>query len=288
MTEEARHRFDQACAALRPELHRFCTRMVGDPCDGDDVLHDALVLALYRLGELRDGAALRAWLFRIAHNKCIDFLRVRRRLAARREELDEDAPTQEQPMADQLEDKQRSRQLIARAVGGLPPRERACVLLKDALDCTLEETAEIVGASVGAVKAALHRGRDKLAAEPLPAPPMPAAQRALIERYLDAFNRHDWPAVRALVADDARLQVVHRSEGAFRESSYFTNYAALAWRWKLAIARVDGREAVVHFRGSDAGWVPHAIVQLEVTGDRITHVRDYVHVDDLLRDCDVT
>jgi RNA polymerase sigma-70 factor (ECF subfamily) len=52
--------------ALRPDLHRFCTRMTGSPCEGEDVLQEALVLAFYRLDELRQGASFKAWLFRIA------------------------------------------------------------------------------------------------------------------------------------------------------------------------------------------------------------------------------
>src|SRR6266545_3988906 len=52
--DAARRRFDDACARLRPDLHRFCTRMLGNPCDAEDVLQDALVLAFYRSSELRD------------------------------------------------------------------------------------------------------------------------------------------------------------------------------------------------------------------------------------------
>jgi RNA polymerase sigma-70 factor (ECF subfamily) len=295
---EARRQFDAACEALRPDLHRFCTRMLGDPCDGEDVVHDTLVLAFYRLSELRDGGALRGWLFRIAHNKCIDLLRARRRSAARDDrssasdgELDDliDRASEDRAMDDRLADKQRTERVLASMVTELPPRERACVMLKDVLDCTLDETAEVVGSSVGAVKAALHRGRDKLErAERAPRPDggaLPARHRELIERYLAAFNRRDWSAVLALVSDDAQLQVVHRTDGPLRDAVYFTNYERLSWRWKLAVARVDGAEAIVHFREIDGAWQPHAIVQLAIDGDRIATVRDYVHVDYLLRSC---
>jgi hypothetical protein len=86
-------------------------------------------------------------------------------------------------------------------------------------------------------------------------------------------------------SDDARLEVVHRSEGPVRDSSYFTNYGRLSWRWKLALAWVDGAEAIVHFREVGDAWQPHAIVQLDIDADadRIAGVRDYVHVDYLLR-----
>ena len=278
---DARQRFDEACARLRPDLHRFCTRMTGDPCDGEDIVHDTLVLAFYRLAELRDPAALRSWLFRIAHNKCIDRLRARRRLDV----LPDDTPDQEHPMDERLDRKQRTERVLANIVTELPPRERACVVLRDVLDHSLEDTAEIVGATVGAVKAALHRGRDKLEraahAPPRPRRALPARHRDLIQRYLAAFNRRDWDAVRSLLSADARLEVVHRSEGPFG-NTYFTNYGGLAWPWKLALARVDGTESVVHFRQVDGTWRPHAIIQLAIDDDQITLVRDYVHIDYLL------
>ena len=278
---DARRRFDEACEQLRPDLHRFCTRMTGNPCDGEDIVHDTVVLAFYRLAELRDSSALRGWLFRIAHNKCIDLLRTHRRLDV----LGDDLPDQEHPMDERLDRRQRTERVLANIVTELPPRERACVVLRDVLDCSLEDTAEIVGSSVGAVKAALHRGRDKLErAEHAPSRrrSLPAHHRDLIERYVAAFNRRDWDAVRTLLSDEARLEVVHRSEGAFG-ATYFANYGRLAWPWKLALAHVDGTESIVHFRQVDGAWLPHAVIQLAIDDDKVAVIRDYVHVDYLLR-----
>jgi RNA polymerase sigma-70 factor (ECF subfamily) len=260
--------------------------MTGNPCDGEDVLQEALVLAFYRSAELRDRTALRAWLFRIAHNKCIDFVRGRRRF----DPLDDERETEElRTMDESIDDKQRVARALTSIVTELPPKERACVVLKDVLECSLEETAEITGASVGAVKAALHRGREKIdEAARTPRTPtrmMPPQQRAVVERYVEAFNRHDWDGVRALLAHDARLEVVHRTEGPFRESSYFVNYGRLKWAWKLELADVDGIESLVHFRENDGAWIPHGVVRLTVENGEVSHVRDYVHVDYLLRDC---
>jgi RNA polymerase sigma-70 factor (ECF subfamily) len=283
---EARRRFDETCDRLRPELHRFCTRMTGSPCDGEDMLQDALVLAFSRLSELRDGASLRFWLFRIAHNKCIDFLRSRRLFEPHD---DERGAPEDRTMDETIDHKQRAERALSNIVTELPPRERACLVLKDVLDCSLEETAEIVGSSVGAVKAALHRGREKLEQAERNPPPVVRAleprRRKLVEAYLAAFNRRDWDGVRALLSDEARLEVVHRSEGPFDGARYFTNYARLSWKWKLALAWVDGVESIVHFREVDGAWVPHAVVQLGIEGDAIAVVRDYVHVEYLLRHC---
>jgi RNA polymerase sigma-70 factor (ECF subfamily) len=284
----ARRRFEERSAALRPDLHRFCTRMTGDPCDGEDVLQDALATAFYRLGELRDDASFRSWVFRIAHNRCIDFLRARRRDAVLDDVVDDEATAGAGPgIPDELDDRRRVEGALARIVADLPPRERACVILKDVLDHSLDDIAAITSTSLGAVKAALHRGRAKLARTGPPPPRrLTAGDRALVERYLAAFNRRDWDGVLAILASDARLEVVTVREGAIRDSSYFTNYSKLP-PWKLALAFVDGVEQIVHFRWRDGGWVPLSVVQLAIAHGAVTRIRDFVHVEYLLADSDV-
>lgn len=285
----ARQRFDAMCVPLRPVLHRFCTRMTGSPCDAEDVLQDALVVAFYRLDELENAAAFRAWLFRIVHNKCIDLLRTRRR-----EPWLESAVEPEAPAADLAEaaiDRERAERALAHIATELPPRERACIMLCDVLDWSLEETAQITESSVGAVKAALHRARTKLVAAERVATRhqsrLDPDQREVVRAYLTAFNQRNWDAVQALLADDAQLEIVHRSEGRFKDARYFVNYGKLAWSWKLELAAVDGVERVVHFRQIDGAWSPHTIVELGISSGKVTRVRDYIHVDYLLKYCAV-
>jgi RNA polymerase sigma-70 factor, ECF subfamily len=290
-TVEVRRRFDAACAALRPDLHRFCTRMTGSPCDGEDVLQDSLAMAFYRLSDLEEAASLRSWLFRIAHNKCIDFLRIRRPFAP----LDEDIPATDDPASDDhLEHKQQAQRAISHMVTELAPKERACVVLKDLLDCSLEETAEITQSTVGAVKTALNRARAKLetaerASHRPRSVPLEPKRRALAESYVNAFNRRDWDSVRALLSDEARLVVVQRTEGPFTSTTrYFTNYERLPWNFKLALAWVDGVECAVLYREVAGAWVAHSVIEISVLGDKISLVRDYVHVEYLLCDALVT
>lgn len=285
MTELAtltRPQFDELCQRLRPELHRFCTRMLGNPWDGEDVLQDALVLGYYRASELRDASALRAWLFRIAHNKCIDALRVRKQL----EPLDDEFHSEDPTMVDKLSEQERTSRAMTAIVTKLPPRERACVLLGDVLGMTLDETAEITDSTVGSVKAALHRGRSKLERSlDAPRAHLGGSDRTLVERYLAAFNARDWNAVIALLGSDARLEVVDRSEGPLRDACYFINYSRLPCTWRLAVARVDGVEAIVQFRQIDGAWRPHTIVRLDIVDGAITRIRDYNHVDYMLASC---
>jgi RNA polymerase sigma factor (sigma-70 family) len=91
--------FDALCDELRPDLHRFCARMLGDACEGEDVLQDALVLAFHRFLELKEVHSLRAWLFQVAHNKCIDHLRTRRRFEPISDAMSDAAPAPDDELA---------------------------------------------------------------------------------------------------------------------------------------------------------------------------------------------
>jgi RNA polymerase sigma-70 factor (ECF subfamily) len=281
---EARQAFEQESERLRPDLHRFCTRMTGNVSDGEDMVQDALTHAFYRLPELRDGTSLRAWLFRIAHNRCIDLLRRRKLLVPLDEELaaDDDAGSH-------LEQKQLARNTLSAIFSELPPKERASVVLKDVLGYSLEETAEITSSNVGAVKAALHRARPKLErAAALGGPKAFAPQdQRLIETYLERFNQRDWDGVRALLSEDARLEVVSRTEAPFHSSPYFQNYSKLSWQWRLGLADVEGTPMVVHFRRSDGDWHPHSVIVVDIEGGKISRVRDYVHIAYMLGDARV-
>src|SRR5260370_8002468 len=116
---------------------------------------------------------------------------------------------------------------VEQLVMSLPPKERACVLLKDVFDYTLEEIAELVSSTVGGVKAALNRGRSKLAASAVPVAShrevSPELSR-LLHLYVDRFNKHDWDGLRELIRADARLCVADRFPGPIVESPSFWNY----------------------------------------------------------------
>lgn len=71
----ARAEFEKLVSEIRPELHRYCTRMTGSVVDGEDVVQDTLAKAFYLLPQMPEIANLRSWIFRIAHNKAIDYTR---------------------------------------------------------------------------------------------------------------------------------------------------------------------------------------------------------------------
>src|ERR1700716_1009137 len=114
----------------------------------------------------------------------------------------------------------------------LPVAQRASVILMDVLGCSLQEICEVMDFSLPAVKAALHRGRSQLrelAAEPddLPQPKMSAADRDRLGTYVAHFNARDFDAIRAMISDDVRLDLVNRRrlKGRVEVSSYFGNYS---------------------------------------------------------------
>jgi len=157
--------------------------------------------------------------------------------------------------------------------------ERACVLLKDVFDYSLEEISELVGSTVGGVKSALNRGRAKLSSQPgkeknsLPVPPKISK---LLQLYVERFNRRDWVGVRELATADARLLVADGFAGRLADSPYFTEYERRADEWQMRLGEVDGESVIIDLRRGKTGWQPHSIIRLEFAGDRVSRIADYV------------
>src|SRR5689334_22229072 len=251
--EEGRRRFLALVADVRPELLRYCARMTGSIADGEDVVQDTLARAYYELSQLEALPPLRPWLFRIAHHRAIDHWR---REALRASEPLESAEDVADDALLEPENAAARRQAVHAAIASflaLAPAQRGCVILKDVLDHSLDEIAAELGLSVQAVKAALHRGRVALQAASASAPSVgsPAGASPELRRYAALFGAHDWDGVRALLADDVRLDLVSRRKSGGRRdvARYFGNYARTPG-WRVAPARFDGREVLaVHEEG---------------------------------------
>jgi RNA polymerase sigma-70 factor, ECF subfamily len=275
---EARYlAFLETIRHLRPSLHRYCSRMTGSVLDGEDVVQDALFLAYRKLDTFEDGRPLEPWLFRIAHNQCIDSLRRRRvRRGAEAEAVVEDAVAPTEATGHGVT------RAIEHVVLALPPKERACVLLKDVFDYSLEEIAELVDSTVGGVKAALNRGRSKLSKlSPAPNASRATAESAeatqLLELYVDRFNRRDWEGLRELISADAQVRVADRFTGPLAQSPYFGRYERLATPWRVALGVVDGERVAIVLRRAQDSWVPDSIARITQSNGRIVGVGDYKH-----------
>jgi RNA polymerase sigma-70 factor, ECF subfamily len=267
--------FLETISTLRPSLHRFCARMTGSAMDGEDVVQDALIEAYRKLDQYDDSRPLKPWLFRIAHNRCIDFLR---RKGVRDEaETAAAGPDAVSPSDTAVVDVGKA---VEHLIASLPPKERACVLLKDVFDYTLEEIAELVDSTVGGVKAALNRARTKLSASSPAAKPAQSASpelKKVMQLYVDRFNRRDWDGVRELISADARLNVVDRFAGKFADAPYFYNYNNWPWSWKLTIGELEGEPAIIILqRGADT-WTTYSVIRMNVVGGQVERIVDYIH-----------
>jgi RNA polymerase sigma-70 factor (ECF subfamily) len=289
---DSRKRFIASVGAVRPRLHRFCARMSGSVLDGEDIVQETLTDAFYNLASLRDPVRFESWLFRIAYFKCVDFVRRESRAGDRGLSvvaLEEDHATSESDDAFALDAPIDAALLTL--VGHLPPKERATVLLKDVLDYSLNEVAVIIDSTLNGVKAALHRARIKLASRAA-TPTVTALDdggRRLFEAYADCFNRRDWEALKDLVRADARLEIVGEKIGTMSDlgTTYSGNYLRLPYAWRLSVGDVDGELAIVHWRLADDVWRPHSAARLAVVDGKVGGIRDYIHVDYLLRDASI-
>ena len=274
---EARKAFEQRLGELRPKLHRYCARMTGSVIDGEDVLQEALVKAIEAFPQAEPIAHLEGWLFRVAHNAALDFLRRRARQEAGRSDEDPDMIVDPAASAD-------DRQIAAaslRTFMRLPVAQRSSVILMDVLGYSLEEIAGVIGSSIPAIKAALHRGRARLrelaqTPDDLPLPVLAEAERSRLAAYIDRFNARDFDTIRDMLADEVRLELVSRlrRSGRGEVASYFHNYDRLA-DWHLIAGLVEGRPAVLVREPGSPSAAPAYFVLLDWAGDKIVNIRDF-------------
>jgi RNA polymerase sigma-70 factor (ECF subfamily) len=213
----------------RTELIGYCYRMLGSPFEAEDAVQDTFLRAWRGFDRFEGRAALRSWLYRIATNVCLDMLNGRARRARPVDLGPAQAPEERnlntrleaswlQPIPDALaiRESDPAEQAMARetirlafvaALQHLPARQRAVLILCAVLRWQAREVAELLDTSVASVNSALQRARATLERSGVrssdPAPPMDRAQRELLTRYVDAFQRYDMDALTSLIREDA-------------------------------------------------------------------------------------
>jgi RNA polymerase sigma-70 factor (ECF subfamily) len=263
--------------SLRPRLHRYCARMTGSAIDGEDVLQEAMLKAVAAFPGDDSVANVEAWLFRIAHNAALDFLRSRARREGHWSDEDMDLIADSAAAAD-------SRHVAAaslRTFMRLPVTQRSCVILMDVLGYSLEEICAVTGMTLFAVKAALHRGRTRLreiSAEPedRPQPALGEPERSLLAAYVDRFNARDFDALRDMLAEDVRLELVNhlRMNGRREVSNYFGNYSSIDG-WHLVPGLVDGQPAILVCDPADPAAPPAYFMLLRWEEGAVVGIRDF-------------
>jgi RNA polymerase sigma-70 factor (ECF subfamily) len=213
----------------RGELTAYCYRMLGSPFDAEDAVQDTFVRAWRSRDSFEGRSALRSWLYRIATNVCLDGLKSKERrarpmdLGPAREPIESNlhipaevtwlepipmpmiAP--EPDPAEAAVANESVRLAFVAALQQLPARQRAVLILREVLDWQASEVAELLDTSVASVNSALQRARATMAksrADTESPHPLSASDRAMLERYVSAFERYDLTALTALIREDAR------------------------------------------------------------------------------------
>jgi RNA polymerase sigma-70 factor (ECF subfamily) len=270
----ARGQFEELVESVRPELHRYCARLMGSVIDGEDIVQETLAKAFYALSLSDEVPPLRPWLFRIAHNCAIDALR-------RHEHRFVDHVGESPESAKNAE---ASDPFAVRAALGtflaLPVAQRSAVILKDVLGYSLEEIAELTDSTVPAVKALLSRGRGNLRAHVAKSdrskPEPNEGQRALLHRYAQLFNARDWDGLRSLIREDCRLDLVSKSRRQGQSvGEYFSRYARLEGL-RVVVAELDGLPVLAMYSGDDAH--PSNFILVGVREGRVADIRDFRYV----------
>jgi RNA polymerase sigma-70 factor (ECF subfamily) len=262
---------------LRPRLHRYCARMVGSVLDGEDIVQEALLRALESGMPGRPIENPEGWLFRVAHNLALDFLRRRARRAGALSEDDVE-------MIVHPVDEQARRDAAAASLPAfmqIPASQRSVVILFDVLEYSAEEVAEILDTTVPAVKSTLQRGRSRLRAlasdttETGMRVPLADAEQRLLRRYVDLFNSRDFDALRTMLAADVRLDLVSRQQlQGPAVGRYFARYGERQG-WKAWPGVVEGRPAVLMQQDERSDGRPDYFVVLSWSDQRVSSIQDF-------------
>ncbi len=285
----------------RRELTGYCYRMLGSPFEAEDAVQDTLLRAWRSLDRFEGRSALRSWLYRIATNVCLDMLSGRERRArpmdlgpAREpvisslntlpevtwiEPLPDTAAAGDGDPADVAMSRETIRLAFVAALQHLPPRQRAALILCEVLRWKASEVAELLDTSVASVNSALQRARATLdenevsATDPQPA--LGAAERDLLARYVEAFERYDMEALTALIHEDATQSMPPFDMWLRGRDDILTWWAgpgiACSGSRVIATTSANGSPAFAQYKPSEtgSGYDPWALQVLEIAGGRI-------------------
>jgi RNA polymerase sigma-70 factor (ECF subfamily) len=283
----------------RRELTGYCYRMLGSFFEADDAVQETMVRAWRGLDRFEGRSALRSWLYRIATNVCLDMLRGRERRALPVDlgpsstaegslgpMFPEHAWVQPAPdarvlpgngdPAELVTARETVRLAFVTALQHLPARQRAVLILREVLSWRAAEVAELLETSVASVNSALQRARATLAARDVTAshaPAVDADQRALLARYVDAFERYDITSLVSLLHHDAVMSMPPYDfwlRGPVEMGRWFLGKGSGCRGSRLVPTAANGCAAFGSYRlDADGGYQPFALQIIEISGNRI-------------------
>jgi RNA polymerase sigma-70 factor, ECF subfamily len=286
----------------RRELTAYCYRMLGSPFEAEDAVQDTLLRAWKSIDRFEGRSALRSWLYRIATNVCLDMLGGRERRARPMDLGPSGEPVAEnlrelsevtwiEPTPDPAEatvERETIRLAFVAALQHLPPRQRAVLILREVLHWQASEVAELLDTSVASVNSALQRARATLSDADVhdSTPKLEEAERELLERYVEAFERYDVNALTELIHEDATQSMPPYDLWLTGRDDIF------AWWWGPGIGCKDSRviptvaangsPAFGQFKPSpDGGYEPWALQVLELSGGRIVELTFFLSTEKL-------
>ena len=286
----------------RRELTAYCYRMLGSAFEAEDAVQETLLRAWRSFEGFEGRAALRSWLYRIATNVCLDLLNGRER-RARPMDLGPAQPA-DAPLGDPLpevtwiepipdgrvlptdsdpaevvEQRETIRLAFVAALQHLPPRQRAVLILREVLRWKASEVAELLDTTVQSVNSALQRARSALGSANAVATtspdPMDDEQRALLARYVDAFERYDMDSLTSLLREDATwsmppYELWLQTHLDIRRFCLGTGIACKGSRLVPTVANASPAFGQYKPGGPDGSYEPWSLQVVEISGGRIT------------------
>jgi len=289
---------------LTRELTGYCYRMLGSPFDAEDAMQDTMLRALREFGRFEGRSSLRTWLHRIATNVCIDMLRKRSRRVmpmdlqppTRAEGAQIPPPMSERtwvlPMpdgkladcgadpAEQVVSRESVRLAFVAALQWLTPRQRAALILRDVLQFSAAETAQVLGTTVASANSALQRARAAVPSADGNDLAREGTDTALLEEYVAAFEAYDVPRLTALLRSDAvnsmpPLPLWLRGQDQIR--LWMLGPGSECRGSRVLPAAANGCAAFAQYRpDGNGGHRPWAMQVLETDGNLITGLHCYV------------
>jgi RNA polymerase sigma-70 factor, ECF subfamily len=297
----------------RRELTGYCYRMLGSAFEAQDAVQETLVRAWRSLDRFEGRSTLRSWLYSIATNVCFDMLNARQR-RARPVDVGSSKPPVEASLgaplhrtwvepipdtrvvatdddpADQAVSRETIRLAFVAALQYLPPRQRAVLILREVLRWKADEVADLLDTSVASVNSALQRARATLANSDVTDTdcydPMDEEQKALLARYVDAFERYDIDSLVALLHEDATLSMPPFAlwlRGPADIAQWHLGPGAGCRRSRLVPLVASGTPAFGQYRasGPQGRHEPWALQVIEISGGRIVGLNAFLDTESL-------